>query len=110
MKKLILIVLMLATCDRSINLKTGKGDTRSKECKAVNFEPAGPIFYVALQEQLIEVTDKHLIACRECHATANVALIDSLVTMTCPGCLKTLGNWETTPAVLADITAFLAKG
>jgi uncharacterized paraquat-inducible protein A len=65
---------------------------------------------MALQEQLIELTDKHLIACRECHAKADITLTDSLVTMTCPGCHKTLGNWETTTASLTDITAFVAKG
>jgi len=65
---------------------------------------------MGLQKQLIELTDKHLIACRECHANADLTLSDSQVTMICPGCRKTLGNWETTPAALADITAFVAKG
>ena len=65
---------------------------------------------MALQEQLIELTDIHLIACRECHQKADVTLTDSLVTMTCPGCHKDLGNWETKTAALADITAFVAKG
>jgi uncharacterized paraquat-inducible protein A len=63
-----------------------------------------------LQEQLIELSAKHLIACRECHTNADVRLVDSLVTMTCPGCHTTLGNWETTPAALEDITAYMARG
>jgi hypothetical protein len=65
---------------------------------------------MALQEQLIELTTKHIIACRECHANADLALSNSLVTMICPGCHATLGSWETTPAALADITAFVAQG
>jgi len=62
-----------------------------------------------LQEQLIELSAKRLIACRDCHANAQATLTDSLVTMTCPECHKALGNWETTSAALADITAFIAK-
>ena len=62
-----------------------------------------------LHEQLIELSAKRLIACRECHTDANVRVIDSLVKMTCLGCHTTLGNWETTAAALADITAYKAK-
>ena len=64
---------------------------------------------IPLQEQLIELTAEHLIACRECHTKADVRLIDSLVKMTCLACHTTLGNWETTAAALADITAYKAK-
>lgn len=63
-----------------------------------------------LHEQLIELTAKNLIACRECHTIADVSMDGSLVRLVCPTCRVTLGNWSSPSAAGADITAFIASG
>lgn len=61
-----------------------------------------------LKEDLIELTAKHLIACRECHAIADVSINGSYVKLICPNCHGMLGSWATTSEAAADITIFLA--
>jgi hypothetical protein len=67
-------------------------------CKAGLFMP--------LQKQLIALTPKKLISCRECQAIADVSMNGSNVKLMCPSCYHTLGSWETKAEALADITAF----
>jgi uncharacterized paraquat-inducible protein A len=63
-----------------------------------------------LHEQLIELTAKNLIACRECHTIVDVSMAGSLVKLICPNCRVTLGDWSSPSAAGADITAFVAQG
>jgi uncharacterized paraquat-inducible protein A len=63
-----------------------------------------------LNEHLIELTAKSLIACRECRALADVSISDSHVKLICPNCYQTLGSWATKSEAAADITAFVAHG
>lgn len=62
-----------------------------------------------LHQDRIKLTDKRLIACRDCGAVADVSIMGSNVTLICPNCHATLGAWETTPAASADLTAFIGK-
>jgi len=64
---------------------------------------------MALNENLIELTAQHQIACKHCHTIADIALSHSPVSMTCPACHQTLGTWETTPHSIAEITAFISR-
>ena len=61
-----------------------------------------------LNEHLVELTAKSLIACRECRAIADVSMSNSHVKLICPNCHGTLGSWATTSEAAADITAFVA--
>ena len=60
-----------------------------------------------LQKQLIALTPKKLIACRECQVNADVSMNGSNVKLICPSCYHTLGSWATKTEALADITAFV---
>jgi uncharacterized paraquat-inducible protein A len=62
-----------------------------------------------LKENLIDVTRKTLIACRECSAVADVAINNSHVKLICPRCHRTLGSWVTTEEAVADLAAFVAN-
>jgi hypothetical protein len=64
---------------------------------------------MGLNEQLIELTDKHLIACRQCHTIGDISVDGSRVKLVCPSCRKVLGLWETTAMAAADLTAFVAR-
>jgi len=65
---------------------------------------------MALNEKLIELTDTHLIACRQCHTLADISVIGgSLVKLVCPSCREWLGSWDSTTAAIADLTAFVAR-
>jgi hypothetical protein len=64
---------------------------------------------MALNENLIELTAQHQIACKHCHSIADIALSQSPVSMMCPTCRQTLGSWETTPQSIAEITAFISQ-
>ena len=70
----------------------------------------GPDLSMPLYEHLIELSNKNLIACRECSAIADISINGSNVNLVCPNCHKSLGRWETTPAASADLTAFIANG
>lgn len=63
-----------------------------------------------LNKHLIEVNPKGLIACRECRASADVSMNESLVELICPSCYRTLGSWVTTSEAAVDLTAFVASG
>ena len=63
---------------------------------------------MALNAQLIELTSSSLIACKECHAVADITVQGSPFRLVCSGCGKTLGEWETISGSIADITAFIA--
>jgi hypothetical protein len=63
-----------------------------------------------LKENLLELTAKRLIACRECHAIADVSMNNSRIELICPHCYKSLGGWATTSEAVADIDAFFANG
>ena len=63
-----------------------------------------------LKENLLELTAKRLIACRECHAIADVSMNNSHIKLIRPRCFKSLGGWATTPEAVADIAAFVANG
>ena len=67
------------------------------------------LVFMPLHERLIEVTAKTLIACRGCHALGDVSISGSAVKLVCPRCHECLGNWETTAAASADLTAFIDK-
>jgi uncharacterized paraquat-inducible protein A len=60
-----------------------------------------------VNEHLVELTAKSLIACRDCRAIADVSMNNSHVKLICPNCHGTLGSWATTSEVAADITAFV---
>lgn len=62
-----------------------------------------------LQEHLLELAAKGLIACRECHSIADVSFNGSCVKLMCPSCHRWLGTWATTSEAAADIAAFIAK-
>jgi len=62
-----------------------------------------------LKEHLIELTEKSLVACRECHVIADVSMTGSNVKMICPNCHETLGIWETSAEASADLTAYIAS-
>jgi len=59
-----------------------------------------------LQTELIALTPKKLIACRDCHVSADVSMNGSNVKLMCPSCYRTLRSWATKTEALADITAF----
>jgi hypothetical protein len=63
-----------------------------------------------LNEHLIDLTAKSLIACRECRAIADVSIIDSHVKLIWPNCHGTPGSWATKSEAVADITAFVTNG
>jgi uncharacterized paraquat-inducible protein A len=63
-----------------------------------------------LNEQLVELMAKTLIACRECRVIADISMNNSHVKLICPNCHRTLGSWATTSEAAADITAFVANG
>jgi hypothetical protein len=63
---------------------------------------------MSLYEHLAERTAKSQIACKNCHALADITFINPTVLLVCPQCLRTLGEWATTPQCIADLTAFLA--
>jgi hypothetical protein len=63
---------------------------------------------MSLQEHLLELTAKSQIACKKCHAIADITFNTSSVSLVCSGCNETLGEWATTPQSIADITAFVA--
>jgi hypothetical protein len=56
-------------------------------------DDGSPDRLIPLQEHLVELTDKSLIACRECHAIGDVSMNNSQVKLLCPSCHKTLGSW-----------------
>lgn len=62
-----------------------------------------------LNENLVVLTSKRLIACRQCGATADVSINNSHVKLMCPRCYKSLGSWTTTPEAVADMEAFVAS-
>ena len=62
-----------------------------------------------LNEHLVDLTAQGLIACRKCHAIADVSINGSHVKLICPNCHETLGIWQTTAAARADLTAFIAN-
>lgn len=68
----------------------------------------GRTLVMPLNKHLVELSDKYLIACRECHAIGDVSMIGSRVKLICPKCHRTLGCWETVVAASADLTAFIA--
>jgi len=61
-----------------------------------------------LYEHLAERTAKSHIACKNCHALADISFNNSSVLLVCPQCRTTLGGWATTPQCIADLTAFVA--
>jgi len=63
-----------------------------------------------LKKDLIAVTPKSLIACRECHTVADVSVNELYVKLICPSCYQTLGSWLTESEAVADLTAFFANG
>lgn len=62
-----------------------------------------------LNENLVELTSKRLIACRDCGTTADVSVNNSHVKLICPHCHNTLGSWATTSEAVADLAAFVAN-
>ena len=69
----------------------------------------GPDLLMPLNENRVELTAKRLIACRDCHAIANVSMNNSNINLICPGCYKLLGGWATSSEAVADIDAFVAN-
>ena len=65
--------------------------------------------FMPLIENRVELTPKKLIACRECHAIANVSINNSHINLICLRCYKSLGDWATTSEAVADIDAFVAN-
>jgi uncharacterized paraquat-inducible protein A len=63
-----------------------------------------------LNERLIEVTTKRLIACRECHVIADVSINGFGVRLLCPRCHETLGMWATADHAVDEITAVVTNG
>jgi len=60
-----------------------------------------------LNERLVEVTTKRLIACRECHVIGDVSINGFGVRLLCPRCYETLGMWATTDQAVEEIAAFV---
>jgi hypothetical protein len=79
----------------------------SQAPRALEVWQDGPDFLMSLNEHLVELTAKSLIACRECRAICDVSTNDSNVKLICPGCYKTLGDWTTISESATDITAFI---
>jgi len=63
-----------------------------------------------LNERLVEVTTKRLIACRECHVIGDVSINALGVRLLCPRCYETLGVWATSDQAIDEITAIVTKG
>jgi hypothetical protein len=63
---------------------------------------------MSLYEPLAERTEKSQIACKNCHALADITFYSPRVLLVCPQCRTTLGEWATTPQCIADLTAFVA--
>lgn len=66
-------------------------------------------FLMPLRENLIELKDKKLIACRQCRTVADVSMNNSLVKLVCPKCRAILGSWPTASEAAADMSAFVAS-
>ena len=62
-----------------------------------------------LQQHLVALTAKGLVACRACGTIADVSMNDRTVKLICPTCHKTLGIWATCSEAGADLTAFIAS-
>jgi hypothetical protein len=61
-----------------------------------------------LNQHLVELNPKRLIACRGCHVIADISINDH-VDLICPGCRQELGSWVTTSGAVDDLAAFVAK-
>jgi hypothetical protein len=63
---------------------------------------------MSLYEHLAERAAKSQIACKNCHAIADITLHGPSVLLVCPQCRRILGQWETSPQCIADMTTFVA--
>lgn len=68
-----------------------------------------PDLAMPLKEDLVGLTVKGLIACRECLAIADVSIYDSNIKLICPSCHRTLGNWVTASEAVVAMAEFVAK-
>ena len=64
---------------------------------------------MSLDRNLVEVTAKHQIACKKCHAPAIVTFPDRAVVLVCPECQTSLGEWSTINEGSKDMSAFVQR-
>jgi uncharacterized paraquat-inducible protein A len=64
---------------------------------------------MSLDQRRVELSAKGLIACRHCHAPADISIFNSSpIKLICPRCHVTLGSWTTAELAVAEIAAFVS--